>query len=86
MTHTAEQWAERNKESLREAWSEIDRLKSINDDLLAALEGVMGLIDRGWLVRNTEDDGKPEFFIRMLKPFMMLQSATAAIARAKGEA
>jgi hypothetical protein len=38
MTHTSQELAELNKESLLKAWSEIGRIQAINAKLIAALE------------------------------------------------
>ena len=41
-THTPAEWAARNAEMLKDAWAEGDHLRTINAELLAALETVVG--------------------------------------------
>ena len=47
--------------------------------MLAALKDVFALIDEGWLVRDTSDDGTPGFAMRQLGHVRRLAQARAAI-------
>jgi hypothetical protein len=44
-----------------------------------ASESVRNLIDAGWLVRNTEDDGKPGFALRQIEPLRLLSEWVKAL-------
>lgn len=53
-------------------------------EMLEALKDLMELINSGYLIRNIDDDGKPDWALRQVKPVMMLNKAAAAIAKADG--
>lgn len=55
-------------------------------DLLQALQGVMKLIDDGWLVRDTMGDSEPGWAMRQIKPVQVLTGASIAIRKALGGA
>jgi len=40
-THTPAEWAARNAEMLKDAWAEGDHLRTINAELVDAIEGVL---------------------------------------------
>jgi hypothetical protein len=42
---------------------------------LAALKAIFGLVEQGVLVRNTTDDGKPDFPVRQLPLMRVLADA-----------
>ncbi len=54
-------------------------------ELLAALEGIMKLIDDGVLVRYTGCDGDPDFAMRQIPLVMVLKSAQLALSKAGGK-
>lgn len=58
------------------------RLIAAAPDILVALQGLMSLIESGWLVRDTSEDGKPGFAMRQLTPMAKLQAAQRAIEKA----
>lgn len=55
-----------------------------NERLREALRDVLGLIDSQWLVRNTDDDSKPDFALRQLEPTRKLAKAQAALSAVEG--
>lgn len=57
---------------LGEALEEIARMK-------AALRGVLDLIDKGVLVRDTSRDHEPEWAMRMVPLLMAIQSAKVSL-------
>ena len=60
------------------------RLIAAAPDLLHALKGIMDLLDSGYLVRNIDDDLKPDFALRQIKPIGIFKSAIDAISKAEG--
>jgi hypothetical protein len=60
------------------------RLFAAAPELLGALKDVFSLLDSGYLVRNTDDDGKPGFALRQIDPITKLAAAARAITKAQG--
>ncbi len=60
------------------------RLISAAPEMLEAFKDLMHLIDSGYLVRNTDDDAKPNFAMRQVGPMLMLKRAMDAIIAAEG--
>lgn len=54
--------------------------------LLAAMKGILLLIDEGKLVRNTSEDANPSWAMRQLPFVMVLQAAQVAIDKSEGRA
>jgi hypothetical protein len=54
-------------------------------DLYAALTDMFALIDEGWLVRQTNEDHKPAFAVRMLPFVARMQKAQAALSKARND-
>ena len=50
-----------------------------------ALAGVLGLLDCGWLVRDTSHDAEPGWSLKCLGPVKTLAEAGAALALARGQ-
>ncbi len=50
-----------------------------------ALKDVFQLIDTEFLIRNTDNDGDPDWAIKMLRPMSILQNAYVAIVGAEPE-
>ncbi len=50
-------------------------------ELIEALRDLFGLIESGWLVRNIEDDAKPDFAVRQLEPTRKLAKASTMLAK-----
>ncbi len=51
-------------------------------ELLESLQGLISLIDEGWLVRSTANDSEPEFVLRQLGPYRKIANAVSAIEKA----
>lgn len=51
-------------------------------DLYEALKGVMGLIDSGYLVRDTSGDVEPGWAMRQIQSMLLLANAEKALAKA----
>lgn len=80
--------AEARGRSLQENTSELRanaRLIAAAPVLLEGLKDVFRLMDEGFLVRSIEDDGAPDWALRMLKPVARLKTAFDAIKKATGE-
>jgi hypothetical protein len=60
------------------------RLIAAAPDLLVSLKDIFTLMDEGVLVRNIDDDGKPDFALRMIPVVGRLKRAHDAIAKAEG--
>lgn len=54
-------------------------------ELVKALDDVLGLIDSGWLVRDTVRDSDDGWALRQIEPVRKLAAASAALKQAKGE-
>lgn len=60
-------------------------LQKANERMRAELEGIMGLIESGQLVRDISHDGEPDWAIKQLGLVRTLANAKAALAEAGGE-
>lgn len=67
------------EEIVRGYQTENDALAERIARLRAALEGVLGLIDSGYLVRDTSRDSEPGWVWKQLEPVMALRVARAAL-------
>lgn len=54
-------------------------------ELLEALKGIHSLLESGYLVRNIDDDAKPDFALRQIEPVKKLKAMVDAIAKAEGD-
>jgi hypothetical protein len=61
-------------------------VSSAAPDMLTALKDIFELLDSGALVRNTADDGEPNFGMRQLPLVQRLLKARLAVAKAEGVA
>jgi hypothetical protein len=62
---------------------ERDHYKALCEELREALNGTLNLIDNGWLVRNTTEDGTSGWALRQVEPIKRLQEARAALKKAQ---
>lgn len=60
------------------------RLIAAAPELLEGLKGMISLLDSGYLVRNIDDDHKPDFALKQIEPVRKLKVAVDAIAKAEG--
>ncbi len=60
------------------------RLIAAAPDLLAALKSVLSLIDEGWLVRDTKNDGAPDWAMQQVSKVRRISAAFEAIDKATG--
>jgi len=82
-THTPAEWAARNAEMLKDAWAEGDHLRTINADLVAALDDLEMLASNALGI----GDGRPLTFGLSDRPLgKSIIAARAALARARGTA
>lgn len=65
------------------AVAERDKLKAQRDALLAAAKGIVGLLDKGMLVRDTSHDHEPDWAIKQFPLVRNLVSLRAAIEEAE---
>lgn len=61
------------------------RLIAAAPEMYAALTDIFAMMDEGYLVRNTSDDAKPGWAMKQLPFIKRLQTAHAALAKARGE-
>jgi len=80
-THTPTEWAERNAEMLREAWTECDRLRTINADLQSALAESERTLR--WAAQESDGKVRREIVGGWIH---QADKARAALARARGTA
>ncbi len=59
-------------------------LISAAPDMFAALTEIMGMLERGELVRDISLDAQPDFALRMMEFVPKLNKAAMALAKAKG--
>jgi len=78
--------AESPDRQLEIAREQLVRAEAERDRLRAAMEGVLGLFDSGWAVRDISRDHEPGFSMRQIEPVRRLAEARAALSPIDPEA
>ena len=64
--------------------AEVDRLRALNAELLAALKGILAGFEANVWQRNIDGDNDPAWAIKLLPHLKALADATVAVEKAEG--